>query len=151
MNEQVQKEIARLTKRAPGGLLHAEDVYEYAKDNPESALHNEFEWDVNEAARLYNIERARTLIRTYRLVVPAAEDRYVRALISVPSDRVNGGGYRKTQEVLTKDVLRQQVVQEALNKVEALAQEYSFLTELDGLFAELKKVIARHQKKVEAA
>ena len=55
--EQVKAEL-ELIRIQHGGVLQAEDVIAYAKD-PDTALHQEFEWDDNEAAHQYRLEQAR--------------------------------------------------------------------------------------------
>ena len=52
---------------ANGGRITPEQVLEDARD-PESPLHNYFEWDVETAARQYWLDQARTLIRSVKIV-----------------------------------------------------------------------------------
>ena len=45
----------------PNGYINPETVIEAAR-NPQSPIHNEFTWDIQEAARTLWIDQARTLI-----------------------------------------------------------------------------------------
>ena len=70
MNDKIKflrAEIERI-RAMHGGVLHAEDVLEEAK-NPASPLHPMFEWDNNVAAHQWRLEQARSLIREVRVEI----------------------------------------------------------------------------------
>jgi hypothetical protein len=99
-NEIIKAELKKLEKN---GKLTPFDVIEAARDKT-SPLHEYFEWNDTEAARLYRIEQARGLIRTVKIEVvyeettfrtvqyardpasPADESRYV----AVPRVKIKG-------------------------------------------------------------
>lgn len=141
MDDLVKRELIALAASAPQGLLKPEQVLEFAKSNPESALHSEFEWNDAEAANQFRVQQARELIRVYVTVLPQTLQR-VRGFLSVPSDRANGGGYRQTEDVLKNDVLRQQMIEDTLKRIESLRKSATYLPELQPLFAELFAVVA---------
>ena len=87
------------------GMLKPEDVVAFATD-PNTALHSHFEWDDTEAAREYRLVQARTVIRL--IVTVIGEDPVpMRTYVSLPSDRVVGGGYRALQDVVNDESRRQ--------------------------------------------
>lgn len=154
MKAEVKKELLKLAETAPDGLLHPSQVLEYAKSNPDSALHAEFEWNDKEAADSWRFQQASELIRAYVTILPQTTQ-HVRGLVSVPSDRANGGGYRRTEEVVKNDALRRQMVEDALKKIEKLQTCVSYLPELQPLFIEILAAVARfresHEVVVKAA
>jgi hypothetical protein len=144
MKAQLKDEIDALAKAAPGGLLKPERVVEYAAKRRDSALHAEFVWDDTEAGRLYRVEQAKRLIRVYVVAVPPSDVK-VRALVSVPTDRAQGGGYRTTAAVLRSSVRRQQMVEDAFKELLKFPQRYGYLPELGPFFAELERLVERHR------
>ena len=127
--------------QANNGLLVPEKVVEFAADAT-SALHNEFTWDNEEAARKLREQQARQLIRVYIKFVPAAQ-RKTRAFISVPSDRANGDGYRRTEDVIANPMLMEQMVDEVRKRIASLSQSYSYLRFLDPLWPILQADLER--------
>jgi len=65
----------------------------------------------------------------------------IRAYVSQPSDRQNGGGYRPTQDALA--AARQELVNEALNVLTSTRTRFTHLPELDPLFARVDEVVLR--------
>jgi hypothetical protein len=140
----VQQELFALTDDAKDGLLRPEVVVSFAKDNPESALHAEFEWDVNKAAERHWLDTARRLIRAQVTIMPQTHRRS-RAFVSVPTDRMSGDGYRRTDRAVADNRLRVQLAEEALKVVEAIPQRFSHLPELDPLWSELRAAVDRYR------
>lgn len=75
------------------GVLRPDDVVEAAR-NPESPLHDQFEWDDTEAANKYRTDQARTLIRAVRVhmvvnQIPVSTIGYVRD----PTSDADAQGY----------------------------------------------------------
>lgn len=144
MKPQLAEELKALARRCNGRTLKAKEVLEWAKGHPDSALHKEFEWNVNEAARRHWLSKARELIRAYVIILPT-RPKPVRGLISVPSDRTQTGGYRKTENVLGKQVQRMEMINEALTRLGRMRQNYSYLEELDSFFDDLDRLIERYR------
>lgn len=113
---------------------------EFAKDAT-TALHASFEWDDSEAGRLYRVQQARQLIRAFVYYEPRVGQK-VRALVSVPSDRTNTGGYRRTQDVLAQPDWQAELVGEVAAKIRNLQQSYSYLRQLDPLWPRLDATVA---------
>jgi hypothetical protein len=144
MKSDVKRELSALADKAEAGLLQPESIVEYAKKNPKSALHGEFEWDNARAATEYRLQQARELLRVYVTVVPQTLQT-VRGFLSVPTDRANGGGYRRTEDILKNDALRRQMVIDTLKKVEQLKSAVSYLPELQPFFTELTALVDRYR------
>lgn len=131
MTEQQRVELDAIAT-ANGGLLVPEKVVESAKVET-SALHDEFTWDDAEAGVILREQEARQLIRVYVRYEPSIQ-RKTRAFISVPSDRANGDGYRRTQDVLNNPMLVAQMVDEVRKRIVSLSQSYNYLKFLDPLW-----------------
>lgn len=139
MNQAQHEELKRLAAEAPSGLLTAESVVEHAKKE-DSPLHELFEWDDSEAAKLFRVQQARQVIRAYVKYEPRTA-RKVRGLVSVPTDRVTTGGYRTTEQVLLHEEWVTQMVSEIAAKVRGLKDQYSYLPHLDTLWPRLNSVV----------
>lgn len=138
--EQVKAEL-ELIRIEHGGVLQAEDVVEYAKD-PETALHQEFEWDDNEAAHQFRLEQARRVIRISLTIVRNLDnERPVPMYVSLVSDRVKtGGGYRPFVDVMTDEDQRAQLLKQALGEFNRVRRKYEHLVELAPIFAAIEDV-----------
>ena len=135
--EQVQTELEQIRK-ANNGLLKPEHVVEFAKD-PNTALHRHFEWDDTEAARLFRLVQAGAVIR---LCVTVLQEDVppVRTYVSLPSDRVEGGGYRSTREVVNDESRRQEMLRDALERLNAWKRRYAHLQALLPVFDAMERV-----------
>lgn len=110
----IAAELERL--REPDGLLLPEKVVAAARQ-PTSPLHSYFEWDESKAAEQFRLIQARNLIRAVVTIQPSAEGPITtRAYVSLPADRVNGGGYRAIEDVIDDPAK----VAEALRDLELL-------------------------------
>jgi hypothetical protein len=102
-------ELERL-REENDGLLTVAAVVEAAK-NDTSPLHKHFDWDDTHAAEKYREWQARTLIQKCKITVEHKPDTMIRAYVSVPSDRKEGG-YRAVQDVLDDIELRESLMKE---------------------------------------
>jgi hypothetical protein len=124
-------EMERLRKKHR--LLTAEQVVAFAADS-ETALHSRFTWDDTEAARQFRLDQARSVIRV-AVYVPESSTKPMRVMVSLREDQKRaGGGYRSVPNVLTRKVLREQLVAEALREFERLKMKYHALKELAAVF-----------------
>lgn len=139
MKDTIKMELDRIAQASEDKLLHAEAVVEHAKD-PQSPLYGEFEWDDSEAAKQHRLTQARNLIRCY-VKYDRASNRNVRAYVSVPSDRANGGGYRKSEQVAANPTLNAQFIEEITAKIKSMEETYSFCRFLDPLWSRLQATI----------
>lgn len=97
------------------GLLKVDAIVEEARDR-RSPLHKHFDWDDTSAAEKYREWQARALIQKCRIVIENRSDVMVRAFVSVPTDRKEGG-YRAVQEVLDSTVLRQSLLNDMRKRI----------------------------------
>jgi len=97
--------------RRNGGVLKVDDVLEEAR-REDSILHKHFEWDDTKAAANYRKEQARSLIQRCKITLVEGEPVSVRAFVSLPTDRENGGGYRLTTRVLGDDGLKDELLRD---------------------------------------
>jgi len=135
-----------LIKEKHKGILYPAHVVEYAR-NPKTALHNRFEWDDDVAAEKYRLWQARQIISLELVVInsqpesPAeivtqlTEDNCkqtkVRAFVSLTTDRYGNQGYRTMEDVLSDDVLRAQLLEDAKADMITFKKKYKTLTELN--------------------
>lgn len=146
VNEDVIRELNELA-RASGGLLHPQLVVDSAS-NPQSPLHDRFDWDNIEAGNSWRLEQARQMLRIAVQYIEVEGDKIeARIFVSLTSDRENGGGYRYLVSVLSDEEQRRQLVQDALDEMTRFAEKYRMLDELAGVF----KSIGRVRKKLAPA
>lgn len=99
MSMDIEKKVLTTMARRNNGVLLVDDVLNEAKDES-SPLHKHFEWDDTEAAEQYRRQQARVLIQRCKITLLDTDPVQVRAFVSLPTDRENGGGYRLTATVL---------------------------------------------------
>lgn len=135
-----QKHWAELEalRRASGGMLKPTDVVKFAK-SPKTALHKFFEWDDSKAAKEHRLAQARSLITEYVITVEDV-DFPVRALVSLPSDRAHGRGYRSIQDVMESAAMRAEYLNEALAALNRCKAKYGQLKELARVWSAIDKV-----------
>lgn len=141
MKDKIQKELDTVAGRHKG-LLRPKDIVDYAA-NKKTALHKCFEWDDKKAGHEYRLWQARELVSVYVKVIGQDTDP-VRAYVSLLNDRAkHGGGYRTIEAVLSNNVLRNQLLSEALAELGRFEAKYKQLKELAGVFKAFRKVKAR--------
>jgi hypothetical protein len=116
------------------GRIFAADVVDFAVRNPGSELHRRFQWDQAKAAYQHWLHTARHLIAVYVLDV-----RGERRTISLTTDRVNGGGYRERDDVLSSAEMRRQAVQDAIAEITRWRDRNNHLHELAEIFAAIDR------------
>ncbi len=131
----IQSEFEKLMKQDPQGLLRPEALVQ-AAESPNHPLHSRFVWDDSEAARLYRIQQAREVIRSYTIDIPETKIK-VRALTSLDVDRVTGG-YRWTLEVVERPDLREEMIKTALRELKSIENKYHHLEELSTIWSTIE-------------
>lgn len=124
---------------AHGGVLKPEVVIAAARDE-NSPLHKYFEWDDQKAAEQARNWQARALIQhvTVNIAPNKNAQKVTRAFVSLSLDRSNGGGYRVTADVLSNDMLRQQMIEDSLEQMAKFRSRFSSLQELGSVFTEMR-------------
>ena len=143
-DEQIREELQRIAA-ANKGLLRAEDVLKEA-EKPTNILHNwgGFVWDKDEAARKYNLNAARQLIRvTVQYLGPVDKQELNRVFVSLSSDRYNreGGGYRPLITVLEDDEYQSQLFDDAVKELKRIQAKYSSLKRLVSVMKAIDEII----------
>jgi len=131
LKARIEKELGRV-KRRSGGMLTAEAIVEYAKDKS-TALHSQFDWDDTEAARKWRLEQAARIIRL-QVTVIGQDQKPVRAFVSLTTDRRTGIGYREIHDVLKDPDLAAQMLEDALEDLNATRRKYGTLKQLAGVW-----------------
>lgn len=123
-----------------GGSVRAQEIVEWARLHPESALHGCFEWDDSRAAESYRIEQARRLLRVaVTMHEPSRE--VIRAYVSLTPDRADGTGYRAAVDILGDREMTAQMVTDALRELSTFQRKYAALrhvAELEGVFVAIE-------------
>ena len=152
MKGQLRKYLPELKSiaRRHNGVLRADDVVEFAR-NPESRLHNAFEWDDSKAAEQHRLHQARMLIRVTVEVIPYTDTDF-RAFVSLHGDRAQPrGGYRTTEAVLSNDDMRAALIEEALRDLQFWRRKYAQLKEFAAVYEAIDQTVPRlGRKKVSA-
>ena len=155
-NRRQLTEALREIAAAHDGRLIAEDVVDAARD-PDSPLHDHFEWDDEKAGDAFRLIQAGMLIRRIKVHVMrddgdgAAKMMTVRSLVSLPEARANRAGYESIDTVLGDKRKREELLAQALKDMEALQRRYDNLTELSEVWGAMKRVRRRAAPTVAAA
>jgi hypothetical protein len=138
--DRIKAEIGDIAKKHQ--ILHAEDVVEFARKHKASELHKHFEWNNDEAAEKYRLDQARALIRVC-VVIETRIATPIRCMVSLSTDRKNGGGYRTIESVLSNDKLHRQMLADALMELKRTQMRYQALNELRPVFDAIEQVSAQ--------
>lgn len=124
------------------GILHPKAVVDFARD-PDTSLHNKFEWDDAKAGEQYRLEQARHIIRVQVTFLKKSDDEKipVQAYHSLPDDRYAEGGYRSIVSILSDDDLRAKMLKEAKRELNTFKRKYQDLVELSSVFNEIERVL----------
>lgn len=138
-------------RKSNGGLLRPPDVVEFARQNPESALHSQFEWDDSKAAEAHRLWQARQVIAVV-VVSNDQADRNVRAYVSVPGDRRRvGGGYRPVEEALSDRSMREAVIDEVETNIRRLRERCDGFQDLAAILRRTESEVASLRRKPAAS
>ena len=125
-------------RRRSGGILRPAEVVKFAL-NPETVLHERFEWDDTEAAAQYRLEQARRIIRFTVHVVQEGKPP-IRTYVSLESDRAQHDSYRSVVDVMMNHGLRTTLLAQALREAESWRARYEHLAELQPVIRAIAKV-----------
>lgn len=131
------EELAHL---AESGMLKPEKVVEYASAE-DTHLHRCFEWNDGKAAKQYRLDQARKQISAYVMVVQGPKGPVqIRAFQSLPSDRREGLGYRKTTDILQDQELVAELVGSAMKDLAIVKARYEAVAALAPVWAAAEEV-----------
>lgn len=137
----IRSELLEL-QTSSGGLLQAEQVVRWARENPESSLYRNLEWDDAKAGEQFRIWQVRRLI-----AVHVISNEGVRQLVSLTIDRAENGGYRDIYAVIGDTSMREVLLADALADLERLRLKYQRLVELASVWKEAGKVRVKQVKR----
>lgn len=123
---ELEKKLLTQMAKRNGGILKVDDVLEEAK-NVNSVLHQYFEWDDSEAAEHYRRQQARALIQRCRIQLVETEPVKIRAFVSLPTDREQGGGYRLTTEVMGDEYLKDEMLRDIRMTIQRWTKKLNLL------------------------
>lgn len=141
VNALAQQEVIKLARK---GKVTPREVVDYAR-NPDTALHNLFEWDDSYAAELYRLEQARNVIRCCVTVLPGT-DKNINVFVSMMEDRRNDDGYSLLVEVLSDSDRREKLLNQAFYEFNIFQRKYDTLIELASVFSAMSKAKKIHSR-----
>lgn len=150
MKREIKEALDEIAQGDESGRLQPHAIVERAKARS-SILHKCFTWEDGKAAALWRLEEARSLIRSYSVVIEQKPPLMTRAYVSLKSVRAKGGGYTPIQHVLSDAELHQEMLRDALEDVAEVERRYGHLQELQPVFVAAREVRRRMTKKRGAA
>ena len=137
MNNRIKSELLEI--KGDRELLLAEEVVDWARSHPNSALHAAPEfcgWDEEKAAYHHYLNGARKLIAIH-LVYQNGD----RKFISLTLDRSReGGGYRDIDDVLKNQALTELMLDDALRDLARVKSKYEQLKTLAPVWTAVERV-----------
>lgn len=137
---EVAKILAALER--DNGRLVPSDVVEAARD-PNSPLHQHFEWNDSEAAEKYRLDQARTLIRSVKIEVtvrdvPLSVVSYVRD----PDADAQSAGYRNVAKLRTEEDAARATVVDEMKRVANAVRRAKTLAAVLGIASDIEQIEA---------
>lgn len=132
-----QLEALKSIAERNGGLLRPQAVVDEARDE-KSPLHSAFTWDDTEAARLYRLDQAQRLIRSFRVEVE--DDGKVMEMpvfIGISTDRTGGkddNPYRLAESVAKCPDLMAIAERDAMEQLKGLRNRYAHIKRLGDIW-----------------
>ena len=133
MNAQVQKELIAL--KGKRDLLAPKTVVSWARKNKTSALHKEFQWNVDRAAMEHWLSTARRLIALHIVYEDGT-----RKFVSLSIDRRPGGGYRDVGDVVAVPDFFRVMLSDALKELSRVRSRYERVEELRPVWMEVDRI-----------
>lgn len=135
-----QLEALKAIAKRDGGLLRPQAVVDAARPE-DSPLHGAFCWDDTEAARLYRLDQAQRLIRSFKIEIENdGESIAVPAFINVSIDRTGGkddNPYRLTADVVKSEDLLAVAEKDALEQLRGIRNRYQHIKRLGDIWASI--------------
>jgi hypothetical protein len=143
---QVAGEFIEELRQQNDGAVTPEMVWRAAED-PDSPIHDDFEWNERKAAENHWKERARNLVnhivvvRTYQ--EPADEG--LKAFVSIVVSEKKRA-YVDIGTVKSDEEMRQCLIDDILSKLEVFKKRYAQITELDDIWAAIERAEKRRAR-----
>lgn len=142
MNLHLRIQAELLQIRAGRDVFPPRDVVAYARRHKKSALHTQFQWDVQKAAEEHWLDTARRLITLHIVALDGGPQ-----MVSLSIDRHPGGGYRDIVEVSKAPSLYKVLLQDAIKELKRVQAKYSRVKELSKLWRLIDEYEAEEAKK----
>ena len=139
----IREELEAIAK---SGVLTPEEVVQAAR-NPNSSMHDQFEWDDNEAAHRFRLSQARSLIKQITVEVVRTDLKKVVAPMFTQAPRKDGEGYYHTQAIVRSTPNRLEIVLMRLNAISTMLHNLA-APEVDDLLAEVNRVKHRIERQL---
>jgi flagellin-specific chaperone FliS len=138
----IESELLALMNK--DGLIIAETAVRWATKNRQSDLAQQLEWDNKIAGNQFRINQVRQLIVRLKVVLDVPTKRFYS--LSIDRGNKKGGGYRDIGDILKSKTLYEVLLQDALNDLERMQEQYEHLKELQPVWKEVAKVKKRKPK-----
>lgn len=149
MKRELVNEIAALERRS---TITPRQIWKFAKDNPDSELHKEFEWDVQAAAEKHWDHTAQRLLGQYKTVIIVEDIEYTPRKYW-PDPTVDESRYRSVEAIKGNNRravmlpnLRQSL--KMLENLEQLANVWDYQAVAD-LFANMIRIGRRAELEIQ--
>jgi len=137
-------------QEAQGGLTPDAVVADAA--DPDSPLHEAFEWDDAVAGAAYRLTQARYVLRSLVVSTESVNDgRPIRYFVNVEGEKDEPATYRPLEDVLSDAVLRRTVIARALKELDAWQRRYDEMVEFASLVSAIDMTRQELLPLVEAA
>lgn len=147
MNHNIVQELRNIAA-ANHGILRPKDVVNAAKE-PNSILHEHFNWDDSDAAHQYRLWQARQLIRvSVDYIQCNGQETAIRTFVSLTPDRKAGGGYREIVAVAQNPDWYSQMLVDAQRDMDTFRRRYKHIKEVTPVIVAMNNVL---MKKINAA
>lgn len=130
--EIITEVLENISKR--DGVLRPEKLVEEA-ENPESPVHDLFEWDDTAGGHQWRLSQARRIIGRVKIEYKGRE---VNSYYSVHIETIKQQGYYSLDQVLSNEDLHRKVLMSAIKEITYWQEKYKDLTELAGIIDEAK-------------
>lgn len=128
--DKVAAELQRISKR--DGVLKPNAVVDEARADT-SPIHDLFDWNDTTAGEKYRIWQARQLIATVKVEY---NDKPINAYYNVQAEIVPQQGYYSLEQVVSSEVIYQDVLAQAIKEIKYWHAKYKEIKELSGLVDE---------------
>ena len=137
---QIAEELEAIRSKNEDGLLVPREVVAWASAHKDSALHSQFDWNIEHAAEKYWLWQARRIIK---VTIGVIKEKKTNIYVSLETQRVEpGGGYSPLVSVLSDAERRSQLLGQARRELDAWMRKYRELEELAEVFAAAENVLA---------
>jgi hypothetical protein len=139
----IEKELLDLMNAE--GLIVAEAAEKWAANHRQSDLAKQLEWDNRVAGKQYRINQIRQLIVSLKITMGNGTKRFYS--LSIDRGNKKGGGYRDISDIMKSKTLYEILLQDALNDLQRMQEQYERLRELQPIWKEAEKIRKRKKTK----